>query len=68
MESNEVANAIRTAEELERIVTIIQNPTQYKIPSCMSNPHRHLQSTLDGGSLRKHDMIEGHEEKNYRAN
>lgn len=27
-----------TAEELERIVTIIQNPTQYKIPSCTSQP------------------------------
>lgn len=39
MESDEDANAIQTAEELERIVTIIQNPTQYKIPSCMSTPN-----------------------------
>ena len=38
MQSNEIANTIRTAEELERIVTIIQNPTQYKIPSCTNNP------------------------------
>lgn len=35
---SKIANAIRTAEELERIVTIIQNPTQYKIPGCTSNP------------------------------
>lgn len=34
---SKIANAIRTAEELERIVTIIQNPTQYKIPTCTSN-------------------------------
>lgn len=27
-----------TAEELERIVTIIQNPTQYKIPGCTISP------------------------------
>lgn len=27
-----------TAEELERIVTIIQNPTQYKIPACTNIP------------------------------
>ena len=27
-----------TAEELERIVTIIQNPTQYKIPGCTITP------------------------------
>lgn len=35
-----VANklAFFTAEELERIVTIIQNPTQYKIPSCTIFP------------------------------
>lgn len=26
------------AEELERIVTIIQNPTQYKIPGCTAQP------------------------------
>lgn len=39
MESNEIANTTRTAEELERIVTIIQNPTQYKIPTCTSKPH-----------------------------
>lgn len=39
MELSEDANAFYTAEELERIVTIIQNPTQYKIPSCTSTPH-----------------------------
>lgn len=39
MESNEFANTTCTAEELERIVTIIQNPTQYKIPTCTSKPH-----------------------------
>lgn len=37
--SNENADAIHTAEELERIVTIIQNPTQYKIPACTSTSH-----------------------------
>lgn len=29
-----------TAEELERIVTIIQNPTQYKIPTWFLNRQR----------------------------
>ena len=31
-----------TSEELERIVTIIQNPTQYKIPSWFLNRQRDI--------------------------
>ena len=34
-----------TSEELERIVTIIQNPTQYKIPSWFLNRQRDI---IDG--------------------
>lgn len=31
-----------TSEELERIVTIIQNPTQYKIPTWFLNRQRDI--------------------------
>ena len=42
MQSNEIANTIRTAEELERIVTIIQNPTQFKIPTWFLNRQKDI--------------------------
>merc|ERR1712078_851349 len=46
-----------TSEELERIVTIIQNPTQYKIPTWFLNRQRDIVDgkdihTLANGGLR----------------
>ncbi|KAK7525870.1 40S ribosomal uS13 domain-containing protein [Phyllosticta citriasiana] len=40
-----------TTEELERIVTIIQNPTQYKIPSWFLNRQRDIVDGKDGQVL-----------------
>merc|ERR1712000_717772 len=40
-----------TSEELERIVTIIQNPTQYKIPSWFLNRQRDIVDGKDGQIL-----------------
>ncbi|KAK8194354.1 ribosomal 40S subunit protein S18B [Zalaria obscura] len=40
-----------TSEELERIVTIIQNPTQYKIPSWFLNRQRDIVDGKDGQVL-----------------
>ena len=40
-----------TSEELERIVTIIQNPTQYKIPSWFLNRQRDINDGKDSQVL-----------------
>ena len=40
-----------TSEELERIVTIIQNPTQYKIPSWFLNRQRDIVDGKDSQVL-----------------
>jgi len=40
-----------TSEELERIVTIIQNPTQYKIPSWFLNRQRDIVDGKDSQIL-----------------
>merc|ERR1711920_228932 len=40
-----------TSEELERIVTIIQNPTQYKIPTWFLNRQRDIVDGKDGHTL-----------------
>lgn len=40
-----------TSEELERIVTIIQNPTQYKIPSWFLNRQRDIVDGKDSHIL-----------------
>lgn len=40
-----------TTEELERIVTIIQNPTQYKIPSWFLNRQRDIVDGKDSQIL-----------------
>lgn len=40
-----------TTEELERIVTIIQNPTQYKIPSWFLNRQRDITDGKDSQVL-----------------
>ena len=40
-----------TSEELERIVTIIQNPTQYKIPTWFLNRQRDIVDGKDGQVL-----------------
>jgi small subunit ribosomal protein S18e len=40
-----------TTEELERIVTIIQNPTQYKIPSWFLNRQKDIVDGKDGQIL-----------------
>ncbi|GAD95685.1 40S ribosomal protein S18 [Paecilomyces variotii No. 5] len=40
-----------TSEELERIVTIIQNPTQYKIPTWFLNRQRDITDGKDGQVL-----------------
>lgn len=40
-----------TTEELERIVTIIQNPTQYKIPSWFLNRQRDIVDGKDSQVL-----------------
>merc|ERR1712130_899778 len=41
----------RYSEELERIVTIIQNPTQYKIPTWFLNRQRDIVDGKDGHTL-----------------
>ena len=40
-----------TSEELERIVTIIQNPTQYKIPTWFLNRQRDIVDGKDSQVL-----------------
>ena len=40
-----------TSEELERIVTVIQNPTQYKIPSWFLNRQRDINDGKDSQVL-----------------
>ena len=40
-----------TQEELERIVTIMQNPTQYKIPAWFLNRQRDFTTGKDSHSL-----------------
>ncbi|ODV59821.1 40S ribosomal protein uS13 [Ascoidea rubescens DSM 1968] len=40
-----------TQEELERIITIMQNPTQYKIPSWFLNRQRDFTTGKDSHSL-----------------
>ena len=40
-----------TSEELERVVTIMQNPTQYKIPTWFLNRQRDIVDGKDGQIL-----------------
>jgi small subunit ribosomal protein S18e len=49
--TNDFSAGELTSEELERIVTIIQNPTQYKIPSWFLNRQRDIVDGKDSQIL-----------------